>query len=150
MADLDLVRRVEKLEETVDSLRDLPERTTRLEVRMGNVEMQIVQLRDEMRSGFSAMRGDIAAGRTELKEESAAIRTELKGEIAAVRTELKGVRTELKEEIAAVRTELREDIADLSRDLSARILDVGTQMQVQFEALHSVIATTREGNPPAN
>ena len=72
------------------------------------------------------------------------------GEIAGVRTELKGVRTELKEEIAAVRTELRKDIADLSRDLSARFLDLGTQIQVQFEALHSVIATTREGNPPAN
>ena len=66
MADLDLVRRVEKLEETVDSLRDLPERTTRLEVRMGNVEMQIVHLRDEMHSGFSAMRGDMTAMKGEL------------------------------------------------------------------------------------
>ena len=125
MADLDLVLRVEKLEETVDSLRDLPERTTRLEVRVGNVELQIVHLRDEMRSGFSAMK------------------VELGGEIAAVRTELK-------EEIAAVRTELREDIAELSRDLSAKFLDMGSQLQVQIEALHSVIATTREGNPPAN
>jgi hypothetical protein len=59
MADLDLVPRVEKLEETVDSLRDLPERATGLEVRMGNVETQIVHLRDEMHSAFSAMRGDI-------------------------------------------------------------------------------------------
>jgi hypothetical protein len=64
---------------------------------------------------------------------------ELKGEIVAVRVE-----------IAAQGAELREDIADLSRDLSARILDVGTQLQVQIEALHSVIATTREGKPPAN
>ena len=143
MADLDLARRVEKLEETVDSLRDLPERTTRLEVRVGNVESQIVHLRDEMHSGFSAMQRDIAAVRTELKDESAAIRTELKGEIAAVRTELKG-------EIAAVRTELREDIAELSRDLSAKFLDMGSQLQVRIEALQSVIATTREGNPPAN
>ena len=125
MADLDLVLRVEKLEETVDSLRDLPERTTRLEVRVGNVELQIVHLRDEMRSGFSAMK------------------VELGGEIAAVRTELK-------EAIAAVRTELREDIAELSRDLSAKFLDMGSRLQVQIEALHSVIATTREGNPPAN
>jgi hypothetical protein len=114
MAERDLLRRVEKLEETVDSLRDLPERTTRLEVRVGNVELQIVHLRDEMHSGFSA------------------------------------VRTELKEEIAAVRTELREDIAELSRDLSAKFLDLGTQIQVQIEGLHSVIATTREGNPPTN
>ena len=132
MADVDLVRRVEKLEETVDSLRDLPDRTTRLEVRMGNVEMQIVHLRDEMHSGFSATQRDIAA-----------VRTELKGEIAAVRTELKG-------EIAAVRTELREDIADLSRDMAAKFLDMGSQLQLRFEALHSSIATTREGNPPAS
>ena len=143
MADLDLARRAEKLEETVDSLRDLPERTTRLEVRMGNVESQIVHLRDEMHSGFSATQREIAAVRAQLKDESAAIRTELKGEIAAVRTELKG-------EIAAVRTELREDIAELSRDLSAKFLDMGSQLQVQIEALYSVIATTREGNPPAN
>jgi hypothetical protein len=136
MADVDLVQRVEKLEETVDSIRDLPERTTRLEVRVGNVETQIVHMRDEMRSGFSAMK-------VELGGEIAAARTELKGEISAVRTELKG-------EIAAVRTELREDIAELSRDLSAKFLDMGSQLQVRIEALQSVIATTREGNPPAN
>ena len=116
----------------MDWLRDLPEHTTRLEVRMGSVELQIVHLRDEMHSGFSAMQRDIAAVRTELKDESAAIRTELRGEIAAVRTEL------------------REDIAELSRDLSAKFLDLGTQIQVQIEGLHSVIATTREGNPPAS
>ena len=143
MADLDFVRRVEKLEEPVDSLRDLPERTTRLEVRMGNVEMQIVHLRDEMHSGFSAVRGDMTTMKVELTGEMGAVRTELTGEIAAVRTDLK-------EEIAALRTELREDIADLSRDMSARILDLSTSIQVQMEALHSVIATTREGNPPAN
>jgi hypothetical protein len=53
-------------------------------------------------------------------------------------------------EVAALRTELREDIADLSRDLSGKLLDLGTQIQVRFEALHSVIASAREGNPPAN
>ncbi len=128
MAEGDLLRRVEKLEETVDSLRDLPERTTRLEVQMGNVELQIVHLRDEMHSGFSAMQRDIAAVRTELKEEGTAIRAEL----------------------AAQGAELREDIAGVSRDLSAKFLDLGTQIQVQIEGLHSVIATTREGNPPTN
>ena len=126
MADLDLVRRVEKLEESVDSLRDLPERTTRLEVRMGNVEMQIVHLRDEMHDGFSAMRGDMTTMKGELTGEIAAVRTELKEEITAVRTELK-------EEITAVRTELREDIADLSRDLSARILDLGTRSRSRWK-----------------
>jgi len=128
MADVDLVQRVEKLEATVDSLRELPERTTRLEVRVGNVETQIVHMRDEMHSGFSATQRDIAAVRTELKEESTAIRAEL----------------------AAQGAELREDIAELSRDLSAKFLDMGSHLQVQIEALHSVIATTREGNPPTN
>lgn len=143
MADLDLVLRVEKLEETVDSLRDLPERTSRLEVRMGGVEMQIVHLRDEMHSGFSAMRGDMTTMKGELTGQIETVRTELKEGLVAVRTELEG-------ELVAVRTELREDIADLSRDLSAKFLDLGTKIHVQIEALHSVIATTRQGNPPAN
>ena len=50
--DADLIRRVEYLEETVESLRDLPDRTAKLEVRMGAVETQIVQLRSRCGMNF--------------------------------------------------------------------------------------------------
>jgi hypothetical protein len=47
-------------EETLNSLRTLPERVTLLEVRVGGVESQILQLRTEMRDEFSAMHRDLA------------------------------------------------------------------------------------------
>jgi hypothetical protein len=49
--DHDLVQRVEKLEQTVDSSA-ISRRTTRLEVRMGNVETQIVHLRTKCAMNF--------------------------------------------------------------------------------------------------
>lgn len=131
MADLDLVRRVEKLEESVDSLRDLPERTTRLEVRMGNVEMQIVHLRDKIHSGVSAMQDDVTATKVQLRGESSAVRAE-------------------QEEMAAQRAMLRIAMADLKRDLSATLLLVGNRILAQLEDLRRVIEATRRGNPPAN
>ena len=130
MADADLVQRVEKLEQTVDSLRDLPERTTRLEVRMGNVETQIVHLRAEMRDEFSAVRRDMGE-----------MKTELRGEIAALGTELRG-------EIATLKTELREDIAGVNRGLSGKILEMRGELQVQMEGLRDLIVMKKEGNPP--
>ena len=48
--------RVKSLEETQRSLRELPGRMGDLEQRVDAVELQIVQLRAEMRSEFSALR----------------------------------------------------------------------------------------------
>jgi hypothetical protein len=48
------VERVEILERKVEALETLPARMTR-------VELQLVQLRDEMRAEFSAIRGDADA-----------------------------------------------------------------------------------------
>jgi chromosome segregation ATPase len=119
MADHDLVQRVEKLEQTVDSLRDLPERTTRLEVRMGNVETQIVHLRTEMRDEFSAVRNNMAE-----------------------------MKTELRGEMATLGAQVREDIAGVSRDLSGKMLEMEGRLQAQTEALRDLIVMTRESNPP--
>lgn len=48
--DVSLERRIEILEENMEQLRDVP-------VRLSAVESQIVQLRAEMQTGFSALRG---------------------------------------------------------------------------------------------
>ena len=50
MQERSIVERVEILERKVEALETLPDRMTR-------VELQLVQLRDEMRAEFSAMRG---------------------------------------------------------------------------------------------
>jgi len=55
MAQESLEVRVDMLERRVELLEQLPERVTALEV-------QIVQLRDEMRAEFSATRADARAG----------------------------------------------------------------------------------------
>jgi hypothetical protein len=62
MASDPVVERVEKLEKAFKSLAEMPRQMTdlqgrvgRLEVRVTSVELQIVQLRTEMRDGFSAV-----------------------------------------------------------------------------------------------
>lgn len=55
MAQESLETRMDRLERRVEILEQLPERVTAL-------ESQIVLLRDEMRSEFSALRGEIRAG----------------------------------------------------------------------------------------
>jgi archaellum component FlaC len=54
--------RVDRLEECVTELEKLPERVTR-------VELQIVQLRSEMRDEFSAVRQEIRAGDEETRRQ---------------------------------------------------------------------------------
>jgi hypothetical protein len=65
MADDLMMERVEELEKAVESLAELPQRMTTLDGRMGHLEgrvgsleLQIVQLRTEMKDGFSALRGE--------------------------------------------------------------------------------------------
>jgi predicted nuclease with TOPRIM domain len=98
MAQRPLVERVESLEETTESLRELPARVDRIESRLesvkgrlesvegrrvfverrvGSVEGHVVQLRREMRDGFSEMKllireGDEAT-RNELRTEMRAL-----------------------------------------------------------------------------
>ena len=55
MAQESLEKRMDRLERRVEILEQLPQRVTAL-------ESQIVLLRDEMRSEFSAVRGEIRAG----------------------------------------------------------------------------------------
>ena len=60
MQERSVIERVEILERKVEALETLPERVTA-------VELQLVQLRNEMRTEFSAIRGEIRAGDEETR-----------------------------------------------------------------------------------
>jgi predicted phage gp36 major capsid-like protein len=60
MQERSIVERVETLERKVEALETLPDRVTA-------VELQLMQLRDEMRVEFSAIRGEIRTGDEETR-----------------------------------------------------------------------------------
>src|SRR6476659_5134459 len=101
------------LEKQMLEMRELPERVTKL-------ELQIMQLRHEMRDEFSATRSEL-------------------------RTEF---RTELRGSIDGLRDELRADIVGAVHTLSAAILETNTQMRVLHEEALARIATVGEGLRP--
>lgn len=147
--DPDLVRRVETLEETVDSLRDLPARTVSLEVRMAAVELQIVQLRGEMRDEFSAIRREMVT-KDEFKSDLATLRMDMatKADVARLAGEMVATMAS-KADLEALRLEVREDIAGLGREMAARMLESESRTRVLFEDVVARIATGHEGPPPA-
>jgi hypothetical protein len=73
------------LEQQMQELRELP-------ARVAGVEVQILQLREEMREAFSATR------------------FELNGKVDGLRAEMHGVRDELRAELHAAREDLRAEI----------------------------------------
>jgi hypothetical protein len=92
------------LEDQMQHLRDLPERVT-------NLESQFVQLRQEMRDGFSAIRSEMKEGASQL-------------------------RSEMKEGASQLRSEMREGFAELGRqmrvlheDAISRIATIGERRQ---------------------
>lgn len=127
MPDADRPRRVEMLEETLKSLRDLPDDVRDLKGRVTGVEVQVLQLHTEMRDEFFAIRGDMAGLTT--------------------KTELAEGLDSLKKDLVELRTELREDIAGMGRDLANVILEFQRHTNVQFEAIQTALKTRAEGNP---
>jgi DNA repair protein RadC len=121
MPDVDLARRVEMLEETLNSLRQVPDDLKALNERMTRVDVQMLQLRTEMPEEFSAVRGEMAT-KADLAEGLAAARIAAKDDLAAMRRDLAN------NELADLKRELREDIAGMGRNLAQIILD--TQHQV--------------------
>jgi hypothetical protein len=136
MSDASLVRRVDMIEETADSLKQLPERFTTLEQRfdglesrfeavegrLGLVESQIVQLGTEMRDEFSAVRHEMAELPT--------------------KQDLAGFAT--RAEMHAMKAELQDDIYGVNRDLTGHIVETQRQMRVLYEDLVARINTLRE------
>jgi hypothetical protein len=88
MPDTDLVHRVEKLEQAVQCLRDLPERTGRLELGMSNAQVQPRELRIEKRCESSELRSDIASSRAELRQSLADARRDLFATLLEVGTRI--------------------------------------------------------------
>ena len=102
MTEPTLTERVTILEQKVEDLASLP-------ARVAGVELQIVQLRDEMRLGFTAVRQEMAGLRedllTTIRQGDDAVREELHAEMRELRGELRG-------EMQRLRDELRADIRD--------------------------------------
>jgi hypothetical protein len=138
MQERSIVERVEILERKVETLETLPDRVTR-------VELQLVQLRDEMRGEFSAIRGSAATEVTlsSLREEIRAggdetrrtLREEIRGGDEetrwTLREEIRGgdeeTRRVLREEIRIgdeeTRRTLREEIRASNEETVRRLRD---------------------------
>ena len=126
MNDAGFARRLEMLEETVESLKRLPDRVGALEVRVGTLESQVLQLRTEMRDGFSAIERRMAT----------------KDDLAALAT---------KDDLAHLGGELREEMSGAVREMAGFVLATERRLleriPVLVEDALSRIAIRNEGNP---
>lgn len=104
MPQRSIASRVQILEEKVTSLEQLPERVARL-------ELQIVQLRDEMRGEFAATRAEM--------------RAEMRAGDQALRTEMQQMREQLRDEIRSGDDETRRYMRVLHEEVLARIAIIG-------------------------
>ena len=111
--------RVAILEKKVEDLASLP-------ARVAGVELQIVQLRDEMRLGFSAVRQEIRQGDDRVREDLRAEMRELRGEL---RSEMQRLREELRADIREGDQETRRYMRVLHEDVIARIAALGNARQ---------------------
>jgi hypothetical protein len=66
-----------------------------VETRLGVVETQIVQLRTDTKTEFSAVRGEMAAMKDELREDIAAQGREMAAGFLTVDTEVRGLHLKL-------------------------------------------------------
>ena len=139
-----LATRVERLEQRMTTLEELPARVEAL-------ESQIVQLRGEMHGEFAALQMEMRAGDEEtrrvLREELGKsrdelvrqFRGELRGEIGQVRDELRGgigqVRNDLRGEIGQVRDDLRSEIWQVRDDLRGEIGQVRDNLGGEIKAM---------------
>ena len=97
--DVSLERRIEILEENMEQLRDVP-------LRLSAVESQIVQLRAEMQTGFSALRGQ----NDETRREMARLNDETRREMVSLNDE---TRREMVETFPYRPTRIVDSIADV-------------------------------------
>jgi hypothetical protein len=124
MQQRSVIERIEILERKVETLEVLPGRVTA-------VELQLVQLRDEMRAEFSATRAEIRAGDEET-------RRSLRDDIRAGDDE---TRRTLRDEIRAGDEETR-------RVLRAEIDETRRYMRVLHDDVISRLAAIQEGRSP--
>ena len=115
-----IASRVDNLERRVTDLETLPDRITA-------VELQIVQLRTEMRGEFSAVREEIRTG------------TRVLGERIDETTRVLGERIEERARV------LGERIDEFARVLGERIDETGRHMRVLHEDVIGRLAIIQEG-----
>jgi hypothetical protein len=129
-----LTNRVEILERKVEDLAELPDR-------MSALELQVSQLRSEMRIEFSAVRvemRELTGGvRQEMHELNGGLRQEMHALNAGLRQEMHELNAGLRQEMHALNEETR-------RDLGGRIDDLGIHMRVLHEEVISRIALLDE------
>jgi hypothetical protein len=139
-----LAKRVEMLEETVESLKRLPDRVGALEVRVDSLASQVLQLRTEMRDGFSAIEGRMAT-----KDDLTRMAT--KDDLAQMATRYNLARMATKDDLAELGRELREEMSGAVREMAGFVLATERRLleriPVLVEDVLSRIAIRNEGNP---
>lgn len=106
--------RVDRVESRVSELEKLPERVTA-------VEVQIVQLRAEMRDEFSALREEIRAGDTET-------RREVRAEIQELRQTMVALNTETRQTMVELNAETRRALVELNAETRRALVELLTEM----------------------
>ena len=122
--DVSLERRIEILEENMEQLRDVP-------VRLSAVESQIVQLRAEMQTGFSALREQY----DETRREMVSLNDE-------TRREMVRLNDETRRELVRLNDETRREMTRLNDETNAHL-------RVLHEEVISRIALLQEGHQTA-
>jgi len=149
----ELARRVEMLEETVESLKRLPDRVGALEVRVDSLASQVLQLRTEMHDGFSAIEGRMAT-----KDDLEAMATKYnlaqmatKDDLAVMAARYNLARMATKDDLAQLGGELREEMSSAVREMAGFVLATERRLleriPVLVEDVLSRIAIRNEGNP---
>jgi hypothetical protein len=123
MLDPSLIRRIETLEQKVEGLELLPARMTAL-------ESQILQLGDEMRGGFSA------------------IRQELTTAVDTVRAEIRTGGEETRHEMHALHQNVVERISQLEERISSGDEETRRYVRVLHEDVIERISRIQEAPPP--
>jgi hypothetical protein len=118
MAKRNLTERVEVLEQTVGVGETLSDRVSA-------VEVQVLQLRSEMRDEFAAvraeMRGEFAAVRAEMRAGDEGLRAEVGAVEALLREEIRAVDEALRQEIRTGEAETRRHMRVLHEEVISRI-----------------------------
>ena len=158
----ELSRRVEMLEETVESLKRLPDRVGALEVRVDSLASQVLQLRTEMHDGFSAIEGRMATkddlARMATKDDLEAMATKYnlaqmatKDDLAVMAARYNLARMATKDDLAQLGGELREEMSSAVREMAGFVLATERRLleriPVLVEDVLSRITIRNEGNP---
>lgn len=114
MSDVDLERRVRILEEKMDQMRDVPRR-------LDAVESQILELRSEMRIGFSALRTQNEETRAEMRVLNEETRADARALNEKTRAEMRALNEETRAEMRALNDDTKAQMRLLHEDVISRI-----------------------------